>query len=261
MRIALVLAGSLFFGSVAAQDPVAPKPQAQAKVSAAERAAEIQKMQQKAVTDWRADLKKSQQGADNSDGKPVKAMRMRPDFGPIAKKAAEFAKEFAGTDDAVQFLMMVVQYSTDKDDQKACIEQMLKSHIDSPALAQMGSMLEYLDRMIDPEFAATAKTRMLESKNADVRGWALFATHKAAIETADRDGDEYATAKKQLLAAAEAVDDARLAKQIRGAVDLREKYGVGCEAPDIAGIDLDGVEFKLSDYKGKVIFLDFWGDW
>ena len=23
----------------------------------------------------------------------------------------------------------------------------------------------------------------------------------------------------------------------------------------------DGVEFKLSDYQGKVIFLDFWGDW
>ena len=30
---------------------------------------------------------------------------------------------------------------------------------------------------------------------------------------------------------------------------------------DIAGVDLDGVAFKLSDYKGKVIFLDFWGDW
>ena len=25
--------------------------------------------------------------------------------------------------------------------------------------------------------------------------------------------------------------------------------------------DLDGVEFKLSDYRGKVVFLDFWGDW
>ena len=35
----------------------------------------------------------------------------------------------------------------------------------------------------------------------------------------------------------------------------------GDVAPDIVGVDLDGVEFKLSDYKGKVIFLDFWGDW
>ena len=32
-------------------------------------------------------------------------------------------------------------------------------------------------------------------------------------------------------------------------------------APDIAGTDTDGVAFKLSDYSGKVILLDFWGDW
>ena len=25
--------------------------------------------------------------------------------------------------------------------------------------------------------------------------------------------------------------------------------------------DLAGVEFKLSDYRGKVVFLDFWGHW
>ena len=32
-------------------------------------------------------------------------------------------------------------------------------------------------------------------------------------------------------------------------------------APDIRGVDLDGVAFQLSDYKGKVVFLWFWGDW
>jgi hypothetical protein len=36
---------------------------------------------------------------------------------------------------------------------------------------------------------------------------------------------------------------------------------VGKEAPDIKGADLDGKEFKLSDYRGKVVLLDFWGDW
>lgn len=36
---------------------------------------------------------------------------------------------------------------------------------------------------------------------------------------------------------------------------------VGKTAPDIEGEDLDGVKFKLSDYKGKVVVLDFWGDW
>ena len=32
-------------------------------------------------------------------------------------------------------------------------------------------------------------------------------------------------------------------------------------APDIVGEDVDGKEFKLSDYRGKVVVLDFWGFW
>ena len=36
---------------------------------------------------------------------------------------------------------------------------------------------------------------------------------------------------------------------------------IGEMAPEIEGVDLDGVEFKLSDYRGQVIMLDFYGDW
>ena len=33
---------------------------------------------------------------------------------------------------------------------------------------------------------------------------------------------------------------------------------VGKQAPDIEGVDQDGKRFKLSDYKGQVVLLDFW---
>ena len=36
---------------------------------------------------------------------------------------------------------------------------------------------------------------------------------------------------------------------------------VGALAPEIAASHLDGVPFKLSDYRGKVVVLDFWGFW
>ena len=39
------------------------------------------------------------------------------------------------------------------------------------------------------------------------------------------------------------------------------KYSVGDQAPDIAGKDAEGQEFKLSDYRGKVVMLDFYGNW
>jgi hypothetical protein len=35
----------------------------------------------------------------------------------------------------------------------------------------------------------------------------------------------------------------------------------GKPAPEIVGEDVDGRSFKLSDYRGKVVLLDFWGDW
>ncbi|MHC4449715.1 MAG: hypothetical protein ACYS0E_06185 [Planctomycetota bacterium] len=50
-------------------------------------------------------------------------------------------------------------------------------------------------------------------------------------------------------------------KRAEGSLFEARNLVVGKEAPDIEGEDIEGVAFKLSDYRGKVIFLDFWGDW
>jgi hypothetical protein len=36
---------------------------------------------------------------------------------------------------------------------------------------------------------------------------------------------------------------------------------VGKEAPDIEGEDQEGQKLKLSDYRGKVVLLDFWSEY
>jgi hypothetical protein len=36
---------------------------------------------------------------------------------------------------------------------------------------------------------------------------------------------------------------------------------IGKKAPEIEGEDIDGKKFRLSDYRGKVVVLDFWGNW
>jgi hypothetical protein len=36
---------------------------------------------------------------------------------------------------------------------------------------------------------------------------------------------------------------------------------IGRPAPEIEGPDLDDRPLKLSDFRGKVVMLDFWGDW
>ena len=40
-----------------------------------------------------------------------------------------------------------------------------------------------------------------------------------------------------------------------------EDLAIGKMAPEIEGQDVNGVPFKLSDYRGQVVLLDFWGDW
>jgi hypothetical protein len=36
---------------------------------------------------------------------------------------------------------------------------------------------------------------------------------------------------------------------------------VGKVATDIEGVDQDGVKFKLSDHRGKVVLLDYWSEY
>ena len=255
MKMYCLLAGVLLLGSVAAQDPAKPDTQVP---SAAQRMEELSELQQKAVADWRADIKKSRE--DAAAGRAgARAMRMRPDYGPVAKKALAYAKDYQGTDDAIDFLVMAA--NLDQQQARPALETLLAEHLDSPKLATIGRMIPYFDRIVSPEFAKDAQKKLLQSKSADVRGWALFALHQGTIESGDLDGDTYKDARSKLMAVVAEVEDKNLASQITSAIDEREKYGIGCTAPDIAGVDLDGVSFKLSDYKGKVIFLDFWGDW
>ena len=47
----------------------------------------------------------------------------------------------------------------------------------------------------------------------------------------------------------------------KGELFEMHNLSIGKVAPEIQGEDVDGKEFKLSDYRGKVVVLDFWGDW
>jgi len=52
-----------------------------------------------------------------------------------------------------------------------------------------------------------------------------------------------------------------LGKRAGAALHELRDLVVGKTTPEIEGVDLDSVAFKLSDYRGKVVLLDFWGNW
>jgi hypothetical protein len=113
--------------------------------------------------------------------------------------------------------------------------ELVKRIKDQPAMAsfyeaQFGK--DYLDqlRKQDPEKAVKEVEKLFESANAKY----------GDVKTPSGTVGEQAQA--QLFA-------------------LRHPIEVGKPAPEIEGEDLEGQKFKLSDYKGKVVLLDFWGNW
>jgi hypothetical protein len=250
----LLLAGAL----AAQQRPPQPTPRSPA---AAERYAALQAEQKKLSEEWMVKAKASVAEAEAAKkaGKPVPAMPMRPDMSAIGKQALAAAKEMTDGDDAVPFLVLAI--SADRAGAADALSLLGDSYADHPSTAQIGNLIGFLPQLVGEDKAPAIAEKFAKSKNPDVRGWAVFAKHEKAIEVAGRDTDAYQGAKSELLKIAELASNADLKDRIREAIDTREKFGAGNVAPDIEGADLDGVAFKLSDYRGKVVFLDFWGDW
>ena len=57
------------------------------------------------------------------------------------------------------------------------------------------------------------------------------------------------------------VGQGMLAALARSELDEIHSLSVGNIAPEIAGEDTDGQPMQLSDYRGKVVVLTFWGNW
>jgi hypothetical protein len=102
-----------------------------------------------------------------------------------------------------------------------------------------------------------------------VKAAATLGLGKALAEKVDKLGDKPAEADKVAAEAekllAEAVElykgEDAPRKDAEGELKAIRTLRVGKAAPEIKGPDLDGKEFKLSDYRGKVVLLDFWGHW
>jgi len=116
------------------------------------------------------------------------------------------------------------------------------------------------------EGAETQLRGLLQDSQKTVRGTAKFALGSLLMRK-----DEKSIEAQELLQSV--VDDyADVSFEIRNRnVDIASKaetalfavnnLQIGMEVPEIEGTDLDGVGFKLSDYRGKVVLLDFWGNW
>lgn len=102
-------------------------------------------------------------------------------------------------------------------------------------------MLERMEQFYGEEVIDYVKSKSRESIDADVS------------ELIDMIKNDYADVEYR--------GEVTLGDKLEAVIFEKENLQIGMKVPDIEGEDIDGVEFKLSDYEGKVVVIDFWGDW
>ncbi|MCP4093279.1 MAG: redoxin domain-containing protein [Planctomycetes bacterium] len=140
---------------------------------------------------------------------------------------------------------------------KGKVEHILKLYAASPFLGLITKPIRYL--IPKPEQDALLQRIANGNQHDAVKAAVLFARARAAKGENRTKMFELLTKKygklKHLYSSYADLAHAHL--NPHKAEDLK----VGKAAPEIVGMGLDGKPMRLSDYRGKVVVLDFWGDW
>jgi hypothetical protein len=288
MRVARLLSPCLFLQlallgcSPAPDSSTATAPQRDA---ADDVAAELQSLKQQFQEAQQA-FRTAYSKATNDEERERLIDELYPDPEEFSQKFQQLADRFPGTPVAAEALLWIVSHASSEQ----AITQLFRDHLDSPQMATVAFILSFRGPGADAE--GRLKTLVESSPHGQVRGAALLALgrlHKSQLETkqfrAQRELLGLPTAEEETVDTMAASEEELRAKINEAFAEVIEKYGdlsdnndsyremaerelfelnhlaAGNVAPEIEGEDLQGVPFKLSDYRGKIVFLDFWGHW
>jgi hypothetical protein len=213
---------------------------------------------------------------------------------PFASKALALVKPHAQDPAAIEILTWILSYFPSSPAAVQAADLLIQHHLTNPKTLETASRLvsapmpwaEKLHR------ALIAADLPREKKGRALFQLARCLKAKAAMPSQLKDLDA-STARimelrfgKNYIAGLRSADTAKLEAEAIGVFkEVADKYGdekygpkrlsewahsaiyeiqnlsIGKAAPEISGEDIDGGKLKLTDYRGKVILLDFWGHW
>ena len=234
----------------------------------------------------------------NEEAQEIAKTAKEPDTKPFVERAKALLAEDPKDETAVSVIRWLFENARERDGAGELCALLEKHHFESPAVADMlyhlanagpaGSKL--IDRLAEKSPHESVRGRawmQLAEAALQERRYAEMLMEMPKEERGSFEeylGAERVEALKSLDPAqteARAVAIFERVQKDYGAVKIREgtpyestlgasaaanlfeirNLGVGKVAPDIDGEDIAGVPFKLSDYRGKVVMLDFWGFW
>jgi hypothetical protein len=246
----------------------------------------------KQFNDQLAEFRKAFREAAPEDRAKLRSQMPQPE--PLIGKFQRLADLFPKTEVAGKSLLWIVQHQRSGIDYDHALATLFEQHSDLPELKSIVAMLQY--RAPSAQITETFEDLIAHGTNRDLVGIAQYAflqyqkrveqTQQMLIENperADALAQAYGAEQLEYVRNFEVLDGAqRLAKleelaaefgdveiangrtlgeSIEGEIFEAKYLQIGMVAPDIEGEDIEGTPFKLSDYRGKVVLLDFWGDW
>lgn len=186
----------------------------------------------------------------------------------FAGELAALAREVPGSEVAARAWLDAFRLACLLDDRElygASLERLLTDHLRSPSIASLAGELVYgAPEWSAPQAAAALRAILAGNENEDVQAFGMGqlallvgldarfgdAGREEALGLLARIGERFA--EREFLG----MDAEHF---VAGARHEIEHLRLGQVAPDFAAVDQDGAAFQLSDYRGRVVVLDFWG--
>lgn len=204
----------------------------------------------------------------NKDTAAMERLRAERPERRFAERFAEAAAHFEKREAAVPYLVWIVQRGP-AEMATTAMTTLMEDHPASPAVrlavARIGGLKQtfgleksraWLDRVLDVAEDPLVRVQAWFTRAGLYVGTRAMATSASLRASAIADLER---ATKVLETLEESSPS--LSRLVADLLDEAKRLEPGLPAPEIEGQDTDGIAFKLSDYRGKVVLLDFWGDW
>ncbi len=191
-----------------------------------------------------------------------------PSAGPYATKMMQLVQANLDKSDVVKAVSWLVTSAAGFPEGQEALKMLGTTFADRKGIAEAVKQLEYHGLPAEPVLKAVIeKNPNREEKAAAL--YALGAVHfKNFDASADRVSGEASKGKALDCFQQLNTDYADVIIQGFKLSDFAAKMlfemtnlQVGCEAPEIAGKDADGMDVKLGDYRSKHVIIIFWGGW
>jgi hypothetical protein len=187
-------------------------------------------------------------------------------------KFIEFAKKAKGHDSAAKAWIEVLGLvrgplqSLPTSPMSQALDALLTDHVQSKELAKVGYAVDR-ETVGEARFDTLIRTMREKSPHPEVQASGLRALADSKASPWDATPEQLKLARPlwvelgEKYAGVMSPHEKTYGQMAEGKLFWIDNLQIGCVAPDFETVDETGAKFKLSDYRGKVVVVDFWGYW